>query len=78
MSWVCPTTILQPARGPKVNNPIIKNSLFGTPESYEALDSYIQALDPEDRALAYTIAMMAMNLCHQRVEDAAADAKGSW
>ena len=61
-----------------MNNPIMKSSLFSTPESYEALDNYIKALDPEDRALAYTISMMTMNLCHQRVEDAAADAKGSW
>ena len=51
-----------------MDNPIIRSGLFGTPESYEALDHYIRCLDPEDRALAYTISVMTMNLCYKLVE----------
>lgn len=50
-------------------NPITRSSLFATPESYEALDAYIKDMQPKERAIAYLISMMTMNLCYKLVEE---------
>jgi hypothetical protein len=51
-----------------VNNPIVKSSLFATPESPDAFVAYIENLSGSEKALAYTIAQMAFNLAHDIVE----------
>jgi hypothetical protein len=50
-------------------NPIPRSSLFGTPESLEALDMMIRTLNTdEERAIAYQYTMFAFNLAHKMVE----------
>lgn len=51
-----------------MNNPIIRSSLFGTPESYEALDEQIKQLPAAEQAIAYLYTMLAFNLAHKLVE----------
>ena len=52
-----------------MKNPIPRSSLFATPESIEALTGYIEQMNGTEKALAYTIAMMTLNLSHSLVED---------
>ena len=51
-----------------MDNPIIRSSLFGTPESYEALDQQIQQLPNEQKSVAYLYTMLAFNLAYKLVE----------
>jgi hypothetical protein len=52
-----------------MNNPIPRSSLFGTPESLEALDQQIRNLSTDaERAIAYTYTMLAFNLAHKMIE----------
>ena len=51
-----------------VNNPIPRNGLFATPESPDAFVAYIENLSGSEKALAYTIAQMALNMAHDIVE----------
>jgi hypothetical protein len=51
-----------------VENPIHKNDLFATPESPDAFVDYIEGLSGSEKALAYTIAQMALNMAHDIVE----------
>jgi hypothetical protein len=52
-----------------MSNPIMRSSLFATPDSYEALDAYIRALPYDQRSVAYMISMMTMNLCNKLVDE---------
>lgn len=52
-----------------MSNPIMRSSLFATPESYEALDEYIRSLPSDQRSVAYLISMMTMNLCNKLVDE---------
>ena len=50
-------------------NSIPYSSLFATPESLEALDEQIRALNLDsERAIAYRYTMMAFNLAHKLIE----------
>ena len=52
-------------------NPIPRSSLFGTPESLEALDQQIRSLSTDaERAIAYHYTMLAFNLAYKLVEEA--------
>jgi hypothetical protein len=52
-----------------MTNPIPRSSLFGTPESLEALDQQIRNLSTDsERAIAYTYTMLAFNLAHRMIE----------
>ena len=53
-------------------NPIPRSSLFGTPESLEALDRYIRSMSRDEQNTAYLISMMTINLCYELVEEAKA------
>lgn len=44
-------------------NPIPKNNMFNTLETLQELNDYIERFSGEERALAYTIAIMTMNTC---------------
>ena len=50
-------------------NPILRSSLFGTPESLEQLDESIRSLPDSERAIAYKYTMLAFNLCYKLVEE---------
>jgi hypothetical protein len=52
-----------------VNNPIPKTGLFATPESLEQLMEYCQRFTGQERTVAMTVAMMALNLSHELVEN---------
>jgi hypothetical protein len=49
-------------------NPIPHSSLFGTPESLEALDAQIRQLSESEKAIAYTYTMLAFNYAYKLVE----------
>lgn len=49
-------------------NPIPHSSLFGTPESLEALDLQIRQLSESEKAIAYTYTMLAFNYAYKLVE----------
>ena len=52
-----------------MTNPIIHSSLFGTPESLEALDQQIRNLSTDaERVVAYTYAMLAFNYAYKLIE----------
>ncbi len=52
-----------------MTNPIIHSSLFGTPESLEALDQQIRNLSTDaERNIAYTYTMLAFNFAHKLIE----------
>lgn len=50
-------------------NPILRSSLFATPESLEQLDQFIKGLPDSERAIAYKYTMLAFNLCYKLVEE---------
>lgn len=53
-----------------MKNPILRSSLFATPESLEALDRMIRSLNTDsERAIAYQYTMFAFNLAYKQVED---------
>ena len=52
-----------------MKNPILKSSLFWTPESETELAEYIEQMNGQERALAYQMTMMAFNLAHKLVND---------
>ena len=53
-----------------MSNPIPRSSLFGTPESLEALDKQIRTLSTDaERAIAYHYTMLAFNLAYKLVEE---------
>lgn len=58
-------------------NPIPHSGFFATP-TLEELDERIQGLPAEDRAIAYSCVMMALNACHALVEQAIEESKGAW
>jgi hypothetical protein len=60
-----------------MKNPIPHTGLFHTP-TLEELDERIQGLPASDAALIYTYVMMALNACHQLVEQEIKDSKGAW
>lgn len=51
-----------------MKNPIPSNNFFASPETSEELYNYIERMTGSEKALAYTIAMMTFNLCHNIVE----------
>jgi hypothetical protein len=51
-----------------MNNPIGKMNIFATPSSIEALCDQIQGLSGSERTIAYTYAIMMMNVCSEMVE----------
>lgn len=53
-----------------MKNPIMKSSLFWTPDSEADLANYIEQMPAEERALAYKMTMFAFNLAHKMVNDA--------
>lgn len=52
-------------------NPILKSSLFDTPASMADLAARIDQLPAYERSTAYLYSMLAFNLAHKLVEDAA-------
>jgi len=52
-----------------VNNPIPRSGFFATPDSLEDLMAYIESMHGSERAVAMTVAMMALNLSNRLVED---------
>jgi hypothetical protein len=57
-------------KGYIMNNPILKSSLFWTPDSEQELCEYIDQLSGPEKALAYKMTMFAFNLAHKMVNDA--------
>jgi len=53
-----------------MQNPIQKNNFFATPESMQALEDQIMAFTGQERMVAMTAALMALNLAHELVEAA--------
>lgn len=53
-----------------ITNPIGKMKIFATPESIEALCDRIEGLTGSERTIAYTYAIMMMNVCSKMVDDA--------
>jgi hypothetical protein len=51
-----------------MNNPIGKMNIFATPSSIEALCDQIQGLSGSERTIAYTYAIMMMNVCSEMVK----------
>jgi hypothetical protein len=55
-------------------NPIEKNNLFVTPDSFEELSQALNTIgSPEEQRLAWFGAMMALNLAHDLIEKTFAD-----
>lgn len=52
-----------------MRNPISKMNMFATPESIEALCEQIERLSGSEKTVAYTYAIMMMNVCSQMVQD---------
>ena len=50
-------------------NPILKNGLFHTPQTFEDLRDYTLRHSEGERAAAITCSEMAINLCHKLVEE---------
>lgn len=57
-----------------MKNPITKMNMFATPESIQALCDQIERLSGSERTVAYTYAIMMMNVCSQMVQDELASA----
>jgi hypothetical protein len=51
-----------------MNNPIGKMNIFATPSSIEALCDQMQQLSGSERTIAYTYAIMMMNVCSEMVK----------
>lgn len=52
-----------------MRNPISKMNMFATPESIAALCEQIERLTGSEKTVAYTYAIMMMNVCSQMVQD---------
>jgi hypothetical protein len=52
-----------------MRNPISKMNMFATPKSIEALCDQIEQLTGSEKTVAYTYAIMMMNVCSQMVQD---------
>lgn len=52
-----------------MKNPIPYSGMFATPENGEDLMNYIEGMNGSEKALAYMIAFMTMNLAHKMVEE---------
>lgn len=50
-----------------MKNPINKMNMFATPKSIEALCDQIEGLSGSEKTVAYTYAIMMMNVCSQMV-----------
>jgi hypothetical protein len=50
-----------------MKNPINKMNMFATPESVDALCERIEQLTGSEKTVAYTYAIMMMNLCSELV-----------
>lgn len=54
-----------------MTNPIPQNKFFATPDSFEELQSMIEAIsNPEEKRMAWLGAMLALNLAHNLIETA--------
>jgi len=51
-----------------VQNPIPRSGFFATPDSIDDLMAYINSMSGPERAVAMTVAMMALNLSYELVE----------
>ena len=51
-----------------MKNPIRKMNMFATPDSIEALCDQIERLSGSEKTVAYTYAIMMMNVCSKMVE----------
>jgi len=51
-----------------MKNPISKFKMFATPESIEALCDQIERLSGSEKTVAYTYAIMMMNVCSKMVD----------
>lgn len=49
-------------------NPIPRSGFFATPDSVEDLMQYLQNFNGNERTVAVTVAMMALNLANQMVQ----------
>ena len=52
-----------------VSNPIPRSGFFATPESVEELIKYTENFNGQERVVATTVLMMALNLANKLVED---------
>lgn len=50
-----------------MNNPIPRCNLFATPDSMADLLAYVERMTGSERAVATTVAMMALNLANRLV-----------
>lgn len=50
-----------------MQNPIPKNNFFATPADMKALEDQIMAFTGQERMVAMTAALMALNLAHELV-----------
>ena len=53
-----------------MKNPIQKNGFFATPDSMQALEDQIMAFTVQERMVAMTAALMALNLASKMVDEA--------
>lgn len=60
-----------------MNNPIPRCGLFATRPLHE-IQTDIESLPPTQKALVYQYVMATLNSCHELVDDAIKDSKGSW
>ena len=58
-----------------MKNPIRKMNVFATPDSIEALCDQIEKLSGSEKTVAYTYAIMMMNVCSEMVEQELAKLK---
>ena len=58
-----------------MKNPIRKMNMFATPDSIEALCDQIERLSGSEKTVAYTYAIMMMNVCSKMVEQELAKLK---
>ena len=52
-----------------MKNPIGKFKMFATPESIDALCDQIEQLSGSEKTVAYTYAIMMMNVCSKMVDE---------
>lgn len=52
-----------------MKNPISKMNMFATPKSIEALCDQIEKLSGSEKTVAYTYAIMMMNVCSKMVDE---------
>jgi len=52
-----------------MKNPIQKNGFFATPDSMQALEDQIMAFSGQERMIAMTAALMALNLASKLVDE---------